>query len=113
METPVSSMEVLFERVEAYSKTTYELSKLKLLESTTIFVSALIPRLAVIIMISLFSFILTIGVALWLGELLGKFYYGFFIVAGAYLIAGIIMHFFLHSWINKPVSNLIIKQALQ
>ena len=113
METPATSIESLFERLQAYSKTTYELSKLKLLETTIIVVSALVPRLSVIIMISLFALVLNIGIALLLGELLGKPYYGFFIVAGFYLIAALIFHFFLHKWIKKPLSDLIIKQALQ
>jgi hypothetical protein len=113
METPVGSIESLFEQVESYSKTTYELSKLKLLETITIVVTSMLPRLGVIIMLSLFALVLNIGIALYLGEILGKSYYGFFIVAGFYLIAGIVLHFFLHQWIKKPVSDLIIKQALQ
>jgi hypothetical protein len=113
METPASLIESLVERVEAYSKTTFELSKLKLLETTTIVVTALIPRLAAIIMFSLFALVLNIGIAMMLGELLGKAYYGFFIVAAFYLLAGLIVHFFLHNWIRKPISDLIIKQALQ
>jgi hypothetical protein len=113
METPASSIESLFERIEAYSKTTYELSKLKLLETATIVVTALVPRLSVIVMISLFALVFNIGIALFLGELLGKSYYGFFIVAGFYLVVGIALHFFLQKWIKKPISNLIIRQALQ
>lgn len=113
METPESQIESLFTRLEAYSKTTIELSKLKLLETTTIIVTALVPRLSVIIMLSLFALVLNIGIALYLGELLGKVYYGFFIVAGFYLIAGIVLHLFLHKWIKKPLSEFIINQALQ
>ena len=113
METPASLMESLFERVESYSKTTYELSKLKLLETTTQVVTSLVPRLSVIIVFSLFALVVNIGLALWLGELLGKSYYGFFIVAAFYLFAGILLHFFLHKWIKRPVSDLVIKQALQ
>jgi len=113
METPVSSIESLLERVEAYSKTTIELSKLKFLETTINVVNTLVPRLSVIIMISLFALVLNIGIALLLGELLGKSYYGFFIVAGFYLVAAIVFHFFLPRWIKKPMSELIIKQALQ
>jgi hypothetical protein len=113
METPVASIESLIERVEAYGKTTYELSKLKLLQTTINVVNTLVPRLSVIIMISLFALVLNIGIALFLGELLGKSYYGFFIVAGFYLVAGIILHFFLHKWIQKPISEIIIKQSLQ
>ena len=113
METPVSLVETLFEKAEAYSKTTYELSKLKSLETTTIVVTSLMARLSVIIMVSVFVLLLTIGVALLLGDALGKAYYGFFIVGAFYLVAGIILHFFLLKWIKKPFSELIITQALQ
>jgi len=113
METTANSIESLFEKAEAYGKTTYELSKLKLLETTNIVVTSLIAKLSVVLMISMFSFVLSIAVSLWLGDLLGKVYYGFFIVAGFYLIAGIVLHFFLHSWVRKPISELNIKQALQ
>lgn len=113
METTANSIESLFEKAEAYGKTTYELSKLKLLETTNIVVTSLVARLSTILMISMFSFVFSIAVALWLGDILGKAYYGFFIVAGFYLLAGIVLHFFLHSWVKKPISELIIKQALQ
>jgi hypothetical protein len=113
METPANSIESLYERIEAYSRTTVELSKLKLLETTTNLITSLVPRIGVILMISLFVLILNIGIAILLGELLGKSYYGFFIVAGFYLVVAIVFHFFLHKWTKKPISDLIIKQALQ
>ena len=113
METQVRLIESLFERVEGYAKTTYELTKLKLLHKTINVANILIPRLSVIIMISLFALVLSIGIALLLGELLGKSYYGFFIVAGFYLVAAMVLHFFLQKWIKKPISELIIKQVLQ
>jgi hypothetical protein len=113
METQARLIESLFERVEVYAKTTYELSKLKLLQTTINVVNTVIPRISVIIMISLFALVLNIGIALLLGELLGKSYYGFFIVAGFYLVAAIVLHLFLHKWIKKPVSDLIIKQSLK
>ena len=113
METPASLIESLFEKVEAYGMTTYELSKLKALETTTTIVTSLVSRLSVILMISIFALVLNIGIALYLGELLGKSYFGFFIVAGFYIVAGIVLHFFLHKWIKKPLSELIITQALQ
>ena len=113
METPTNLIETLFEKVEDYGKTTFELSKLKALETTTIVVTSLLSRLSVIIMLSMFALVFNIGIALFLGELLGKSYFGFFIVAAFYLVAGIVLHFFLHKWIRKPLSDLIITQALQ
>lgn len=113
METTAGVIESLFEKAETYAKTTYELSKLKSLETSTRVATSLISRLSVIIMFSLFALVLNIGVALLLGELLGKSYYGFFIVAAFYLVAGIVFHLFLLKWIKKPLSDLIITQALQ
>lgn len=113
METPATAFETLFERVEEYTKTSIELAKLKGLETTTEIVSLLVARLSVILMLSLFLLVFNVGVALWLGDLLGKNYYGFFIVAAFYLLGGIILHLFLLRWIKKPVSDLIITQALK
>jgi hypothetical protein len=113
METTANIIESLFEKTETYVKTTYELSKLKLLETSTIVISSLIARLSISIMIAMFALVMSIGIALLVGELLGKSYYGFFIIAAFYLLAGIVLHFFLHKWIRKPITEIIIKQALQ
>jgi hypothetical protein len=113
METTAKTFEALYERAEAYGITTFELSKLKTLETTTIVVASLVSKLSVILMIAMFALVFNIGIALFLGGLLGQSYYGFFIVAFFYLLAGIIMHFTLHKRIKKPLSDLIIKQALQ
>ena len=113
METPVSLVEDLFERGETFSKTSLELVKLKGLETTTVVVTTLISRFSVIITLTLFTLVANAGIALWLGEVLGKSYYGFFVVAGFYLLSGLTLHFFLHKWIKKPLSELIITQALK
>lgn len=113
MGTEANLFESLYERAEAFSKTTLELTKLKALRTTTVIVTDLISKLGVIMMILMFILILTIGVALFLGELLGKAFLGFFIVAAFYLIVGLIFILFLHKWIKKPLFDLIIKQALK
>ena len=113
MESPASLIESLLEGAETYAKTAYELSKLKTLERITAATTALVARASVLFVICMFALILSIGMALWLGEMLGKPYYGFFIVAAFYLVLGIVTHFFLHQWIKKPVSDSIITHLLQ
>lgn len=113
METPANSFEMLFEKAENYARTTYQLSKLTLLETSSTLAIALFVRLIVVLMISMFVLIASIGVAVFLGGLLNHMYYGFFIVAAFYLILGLVSALFLHAIINKPVSELIIKKALQ
>jgi hypothetical protein len=107
METTPNSIETLVESVEAYGKTTYELSKLKALDATSTIVSAIVARLVVVSMMGLFVFVLSIGVALMIGDRMGKTYYGFFVVAAFYLIAAVIAHYVLDNWVKKMINNII------
>jgi hypothetical protein len=111
METKISLVEPLLERAEQYGKTYFELLKLKTLDKTADISSGLISRLFLAAVFSLFAIILNIALALWLGDLLGKNYYGFFIVAGFYAIAGTVL-FFIHPFIKARVNNSIITQIL-
>lgn len=112
-EEEISEFETLYAKVESFGTTSYELAKLKSLEATTIVATSLISVLSVTVMVVLFTIVFNIGVALWLGDLLGKAYYGFFIVALFYLVVGLVLHFFLRGWIKEPISKLIIKEALR
>lgn len=109
----VSEFEKLYTKIKIYGNTSYELAKLKSLEVTTIVASSLISALSITVMVVLFTIFFNIGMALWLGDLLGKVYYGFFIVAVFYLVVGVILYFFLRKWIKGPVSKLIITEALR
>jgi hypothetical protein len=113
MERPAILIQSLIEKAETYGKTTYKLSKLKAVEKSTRITTSLVSKFSAIIMFSIFGMFMSIGAAILLGELLGKSYFGFFIVALFYLITGILFHFFLYKWIKKPLSDLIIKLLLQ
>jgi hypothetical protein len=113
METPIRPIESLFESVEAYGKTTIALSKLKAIEAATAVITSLVSRMIVFIVITLFVVFLSIGMALYLGNMLEKPYYGFFIVAAFYLVAGTIFSFSLQKWMKEPVSNLLMTQLYQ
>jgi hypothetical protein len=112
MEDKASPLETLIQRAEDFSKTSIKLFKLKAIDKTSEIVSGLASWLVVIILIALFFMILNIGIALWIGEMLGKAYYGFFILAGFYAIMALIIQIFSNRWIKKPVRNSIISQLL-
>jgi fatty acid desaturase len=73
----------------------------------------LVPQSIVIVLIVSFMLFLNLGIALWLGDILGKPFYGFFAVAAFYILAGIVIHFFMHKWIKKLVGNYFIKRVLK
>lgn len=113
MSTSKSLIELLFEKIEEYGKTNYELIKFKLLKTTAIIVPSLISRLVVVLVFFFFALILSIGISIFLGELLDDLYIGFFIVAAFYLVIGILLYFFLYNWIKKPIGDSIVKQILK
>ncbi len=113
METPSGAVESLIEKAESYGKTSYELAKLRSLEASALIASKLLARVVFILAALMFALFLSVGIALLLGQALGRAYYGFFIVAGFYLIAGLVFYFFLNGWIRKTVSDLIISEVLQ
>ncbi len=110
MEMPPSLIESLFERVEAYGKTTLELSKYKVIETMSVVITLLASRFIVFIVMVLFVSFLSFGMALYLGDLLEKPYFGFFIVAAFYLVVGVVLFLSLHKWIKEPISDLLISQ---
>jgi predicted AAA+ superfamily ATPase len=99
----------LLEKVEAYGKTTFDLFKYKTLDKTAEVSSTLISRVILIVTISFFVMALNIAVALWIGDMLGKAYYGFFIVAGFYAIVSIIL-LVVHRSIKAKLNDVIVKQ---
>lgn len=113
MEDNKKLVESLLEKATEYGKTSYELAKLKALDKTSDVVSTFIPHSVVFILIASFMLFLNLGLAFWLGEILGKIFYGFFVVAGFYVITGIVIHFFMHKWLKKVVGNYFIKQVLK
>jgi hypothetical protein len=113
MEENTSSIESLIDRATEYGKTSFELAKLKVLDKTSDVVSTLLSHSLALIIILSFVLFLSLGLALWIGEILGKIYLGFFIVAAFYGLAWILIHFFFHNWIKKCVGDSIIKQMLK
>ncbi len=113
MEENGKLIESILESSAEFGKTTFELVKLKALDKTTDVVSSLFPNSIVFSLIVIFMFFLNLGLALWLGEILGKIYYGFFVVAAFYGILGIVMRLFMHKWLKKVAGNFFIKQVLK
>ena len=106
-------IESLLERTIEYGKTSFELVKLKTLDKTSEVVSSFIPHSIVFFFIASLLFFLNLGIAFWLGEIMGNNSYGFFVVAAFYGVLGFVIHFFMHDWLKKKICNYIIKQALK
>jgi len=110
MENHTSSIESLIERLRNYGETRFELIKLKAIDKSSGFVSALVAYLVIVLILVCCFLFINIGIALLLGELLGKSYYGFFIVAVFYGVTGMILFKLKDKWIKTPVINMMLKE---
>jgi hypothetical protein len=86
--TPKDKVGLLVQHAQAYTQTSIELLKLKSVAALTTVVNDLIKRACAVLAFSVAGLLLTIGAAQWLGELLGRTYYGYFVDAGVYLLLG-------------------------
>jgi hypothetical protein len=113
MEDNTNFIESLIERATDYGQASIELAKLKALDQTSQVMSSFFSNAVVLIIISLFVLFLNFGLAIWIGQILGEAYYGFFAVAGFYGMAAILVYLFMRKWIKRAVGNTFIKQVLK
>lgn len=112
MDNQNSSLESLWDKVRNYIETRFELIKLKSIDKAGSLVSGIVSTTVLILIFFNFFLMINIAIALWIGDCLGEYYYGFFAIAGFYAIIGIIFYLGRNNWIKKPVNNTLIKKLL-
>ena len=113
MEDIATNIESLFERTKDYTKTSIELLKLNAIDKTADIAASLTFRLAFGLIIAMFSIFFNIAISLYIGKIIGEYYYGFLIVSGFYMVIGILLVIFRKNLIVNPITNLIIKKLLE
>ena len=104
-------MEPLLEKVGHFGQLNIDLIKYKILDKMADLISSFIARFLLLLMISIFAVFLSLGAALWIGELLGKIYYGFFAVALFYGLVSLFV-MYLQQAIKIRMNNWIISKML-
>ena len=102
--------EPIFDKAQAYTKTSCDLIKLQMLDKSASVGANIFSRLLLLSLTLLFIFSLSIAISLLIGEALGKTYYGFFIVTGFYFVASLVVYL-IHPALKSCVNNFIIKQS--
>ncbi len=112
-ESASENVTMLIDDAGRYIEAKAELWKLKAVDKTTDLASSLLSRilLFIIILIGLVAF--NTGIALLIGKWLGEAYYGFFIVAGFYLLLALVLYLARNSLIKTPFYNAVINKLLK
>jgi len=105
-------IESLFSQSKDYIDNRLELYKLKLIDKTSGVASSIISAIVLFVIFFIFFVVLNIGIALLIGDLVGKSYLGFLILAAIYAIAGLVLFFKRDKIFKTPVTKLIIGKFL-
>jgi len=103
----------IYEQVEQYVKTTVELYKLKTIHTFSDLFAAIATGFIIWVIVFLTLIFASLGAAFYLGEVLGKWHYGFFIVAGFYVLVGLIIYMLRIKCLKERINNFIIKQIFE
>jgi hypothetical protein len=112
MKQDINAIESLLEKGGEYGKTSYGLVKLHIVGNTAHLGSRLITQL-VIKAFFLFSILFgNLGIALWIGDMLGKSFYGFFMLAAFYGLVALILHCLVQKWMKRILNDYLIRKML-
>jgi hypothetical protein len=113
MDENLKAVELLLEKAVDYSKTGIELARLRSVGKISDIISSLIPHSVVLVLMVSFTLFLSLGLAFWLGDILGKTFYGLLIVAGFFGLCGLVLHFIMNKWFKRIVGDYFIKILLR
>jgi hypothetical protein len=105
-------IEALFNQSKDYAGSRLKLYKLKLVDKTGSIASAIATGIALAVILFIFFVVLNIGIALLIGDLLGKAYLGFLILAVLYAIAGFVVFKGRDKFFKTPVTQMLIRKFL-
>lgn len=106
-------IESLFSETRDYLETRIDLYKLKAVDKSSDAISSLATKGVLLLLFCFFILALNTGIAFLLGEWLGKFSYGFFIVAGFYMILLLVFYSRRNQWLKTPLADKLIEQFLK
>jgi len=113
MEEQAPDIDNLLSDAGDYIETRTTLWKLKAIESLSDVSAELVSGLGMIVISSFVIIIFSIGLALLIGDWIGKSYYGFFILGGLYAIIALIVYTRRGRWLKEPFSSMLIRKILK
>jgi hypothetical protein len=106
-------IEELTESLKNYVSTNLELIKYQAIERATVIVADLVTNIVVGLLLLFFVFFISLWASFYLSALMGDNYSGIAIVAGFYLLIGLILFLVRKKLVIKPLRNKIVQNIFQ
>ena len=100
-----SEIEVLTHNLGRYANTSYELAKLEATERSSVIGAGLVSGFIITLISILFLFFISLWVGFYLSAKMGDSYSGFPIVAGIYLVIGLVLFTNKKKMIENPLRD--------
>ena len=113
METITTNIELLYKKAKDYADINIELIKLNSIDKTADVLSSLVSRIVIFMFVVMFVLLVNIALSLYLGEVLGKDYLGYAVVAAFYMVLIILINSFKDKLIKIPITNLVIAKLVK
>jgi hypothetical protein len=105
--------EPLLRIIENWANSNIRLFKLKMIEKAADILTGLITGLVILISVFFILVLLSVAASLWLGQLMGKMYYGFMTVAAFYILLILILYKGRNLLIKNPLIAMFIKKMMK
>ena len=109
MENKTTNVEELFYKLKDYADTRMDLFKLKAISKVSGILSSIISAVVLVLILFMVLICITVGLSLLIGSALGHIWLGFLIMAGIFIIIGLIMFMSRSKLLKTPISNKFIK----
>jgi hypothetical protein len=113
MEEQPTDTDTLLSDAGDFIETRTTLWKYKAIESLADVSGELASGLGMIVIVSFVVILVSIGLALLVGDWLGKSCYGFFSIGGVYGFITLIIYARRGRWLKEPFSNMLIRKILK
>lgn|SRR5690606_4811865 len=110
MENKTTNVEELLYKFKDYADTRIDLFKLKTISKVSGILSSIISGVVLVLLLLMVITCITICFALLIGNALGQLWLGFLIMAGIYVIIGLIIFKSRNKLLKIPISNKFIKE---
>ena len=113
MSSTVELIESFYKKAKQYTETSIELYKLSAIDTSADVISPLASRAILVLILSTSIVFLNIGLALLIGNVLGDYFKGFFIISLFYLLIAVLLYVFNKKLIKEPITNLMISKLMK
>ena len=113
MDFKEEKIETFYAKIENLVTTQQEIIKLKAYSKSADFATFLIMKTIMFVVVGISIIFLSIGISIWLGDILGNTYYGFFTMAGIYGLAAFIIKTILYLNVEFKIKNYFLFKILK